>query len=51
MSLAGEGGKGGNRSASVKVKSEVIEGVSWRCVVESIGEVCALMIFKGTHGA
>ena len=46
-----KGEKGGNQSARVKVKSEVIEGVSWRCVVESIGEVCALMIFEGTHGA
>ena len=47
MPLAGEGEKRGNRSASVKVKSEVKGGVSRRCVVEVLVKLMLLMIFEG----
>ena len=45
-----KGEKGGNRSASVKVKSELKEGVVWVLwMIE--GEVVALIIFYRTHRA
>ena len=42
-----KGKKGGNRSASVKVKSEVIGDVGRRCVVEVLVKWMLLMIFEG----